>query len=280
MHEASAVHIGNERSSSVKKTKSKSHKGSQPSLGGSLKKLVAGQTSLLCIIGAGFMRNPARFIVSTLILAFSCAIIINATTLQSDRHPSPFFAVAPANTVFSIPLPPSRPSNIAASVTTASITAKVSEAELAKQAVLIKDLQGVLARRGFYVGPIDGQFTSRFELAITEFEKAASLPATGEPTEKLLTLVSASKLTMKDQLLVLIKDSTSSSTTDKSKTNLQVQRALNKIGYGPIVEDGIYGATTKAAIEQFEKKRKLAVRGEPNGRILKELSAASGIAVE
>ncbi len=280
MPEASAIHMGNERSSSVKKTKSRSDVALKPSLGASLKRLIAGQTSLLRIIGAGFMRNPARFVVSTLILAFGCAIIINATTLQSERHPSPFFAVAPANTIVGIPLPPSRPSAIAGSGTTASISTKASEAELAKRAMLIKDLQGALARRGFYVGPIDGQLSSRFELAIAEFEKAASVPITGESSEKLLTLVSASKLTMKDQLLVLIKDSTSNSTTDKSKTNLQVQRALNKIGYGPIVEDGIYGATTKAAIEQFEKKRKLVVRGEPNGRVLKELSAASGLAVE
>jgi peptidoglycan hydrolase-like protein with peptidoglycan-binding domain len=130
------------------------------------------------------------------------------------------------------------------------------------------------------VGSIDGQVSNRFEIALREFEKAASLPISGEPSEKLLTFVSASKLTMKDQLLVLIKDSSASSSTDKSKTNLQVQRALNKVGYGPVKEDGVYGATTKAAIELFEKNHKLAVRGEPNGRVLKELAAASGIAVE
>ena len=276
MPEASAINMGNERSSAYRKAKSSK----KSVLGGNLKKLIAGQTSLLRIIGAGFMRNPARFIVTSLMVAFGGAIIINATSLQGERHPSPFFAVAPANKLTGIPLPPARPSSLVAFGTTASIRAQLSEAELAKQAMLIKDLQGALARRGFYAGSIDGQASSRFDIAISEFEKAALLPVTGEPSEKLLTFVAASKLTMKDQLLVLIKDSAQSIIVDKPKTNLQVQKALNKLGYGPIVEDGIYGATTKGALEQFEKKHKLAVRGEPNGRVLKELTAASGITVE
>ncbi len=277
MPEASAISMSNERSSSAKKIKSKPDQMSF--WGGSIKRLFAGQTSLLRIVAGGFIRNPARFIVTGLILAFGGAIIINATSLQSERHPSPFFAVAPANTILGVPLPPARPSNLAGASVTANMHTQ-NEAELAKQTLLIKDLQGLLARRGFYVGPIDGQISNRFEIAITEFEKAASLTVTGEPSEKLLTLVSASKLTLKDQLLVLIKDATSTTTNDKSKTNLKVQKALNKIGFGPIVEDGVYGATTKAAIEQFEKKRKLAIRGEPNGRVLKELSASSGIEID
>lgn len=278
MPDASTINMGNERSLPVKKQKLKTSQKS--SYGESLKRLIAGQTSLFRILGTAFIRKPARFIVVCLIIAFCGAIIINATTLQSERHPSPFFAVAPANTFAAIPLPPTRPVGLAGSGTTSSIRTVINDADIAKQSMLVKDLQGVLARRGFYAGPIDGQLSSRVEIAISEFEKAASLPVTGEPTEKLLTLVSSSKLTMKDQLLVLIKDSAPSSVADKSKTNLQVQRALNKIGYGPIIEDGIYGATTKSAIEHFEKKRKLAVRGEPNGRVLKELAAASGIVVE
>ncbi len=238
-----------------------------------LGRLFSGQVGLLRLIGARFLRRPGRFLGYTFVAALVGIIVINAAAMQSERHPAPFFAVAPAPVVqiAAVPMPPSRPM---------SLRGPISEAELAKQTMLIKDMQGALARRGYYIGQIDGQLSSRLDIAIKEFEKAAGLPVTGEPSEKLLTQVSASKLAMKDQLLVLIKDSTASTTTDRSKTNLQVQRALNKLGYGPVREDGVYGATTKASIEQFERDRRLAVRGEPNGRFLKELAASSGLAVE
>jgi peptidoglycan hydrolase-like protein with peptidoglycan-binding domain len=273
MPEASLNGLTAERSSPQLKKKPSNVQKSKLPLSVDLSKLFAGQTSMLRIIGARFMRSPAKFIVYSALTCIGGAILVNATAMQSERHPAPFFAVAPASNLVtaSIPLPPSRP---------ASIRNTISEADLAKQAILIKDLQGTLARKGFYIGQIDGQMSNRFEIAIREFEKAASLPVSGEPSEKLLTMVAASKLTMKDQLLVLIKDSSAGASADKSKTNLQVQRALNKVGYGPVKEDGVYGATTKAAIELFEKSHKLAVRGEPNGRVLKELAAASGIAVE
>ena len=206
-------------------------------------------------------------------LGFCGVIFVNAVALQNERHPAPFFAVAPVTSSLpaKAPLPPARP---------ASAIAQQSEAELARQTGLNKDLQAELARHGFYIGAIDGRLGNRFEIAIREYEKAAGLPSTGQPTEKLLTHVAASKLAMKDQLLLLIKDAGSTAQPDRTKTVEAVQRALNKIGYGPLRTDGSFGATTKAAIERFERERKLAVRGEPNGRFLKELSAASGMNIE
>lgn len=59
-----------------------------------------------------------------------------------------------------------------------------------------------------------------------------------------------------------------------------VQRALNRLGYGPVKADGVYGAGTKLAIERFERDRKLPVSGEMSPRVLKELSAASGTAFD
>lgn len=59
-----------------------------------------------------------------------------------------------------------------------------------------------------------------------------------------------------------------------------VQRALNRLGYGPVKADGIAGSGTKLALERFERDRKLPVTGEISPRVLKELSAASGIAFD
>jgi peptidoglycan hydrolase-like protein with peptidoglycan-binding domain len=65
---------------------------------------------------------------------------------------------------------------------------------------------------------------------------------------------------------------------EASDTILAGQRALAKLGYG-IKADGIMGSGTRQAIERFEHDRKLPVTGEFNARTLRELAAASGVAV-
>jgi len=55
----------------------------------------------------------------------------------------------------------------------------------------------------------------------------------------------------------------------------RAQRALTKLGYGPIKADGAMGPATKAAIEKFERDRKLPVTGEAAGRTLKALEAGA-----
>lgn len=58
------------------------------------------------------------------------------------------------------------------------------------------------------------------------------------------------------------------------------QKALAKLGYGPIVVDGVMGATTRQAIERFERDRKLPVTGTLGTRTVKQLASASGLQVE
>lgn len=53
---------------------------------------------------------------------------------------------------------------------------------------------------------------------------------------------------------------------------IRVQRALAKLGYGPLKDDGLMGPGTKAAIERFERDRKLPVKGEAAGPTLRALT--------
>lgn len=55
-------------------------------------------------------------------------------------------------------------------------------------------------------------------------------------------------------------------------TVIRVQRALAKLGYGPLKDDGLMGPGTKAAIEKFERDRKLPVKGEAAGPTLRALT--------
>ena len=58
------------------------------------------------------------------------------------------------------------------------------------------------------------------------------------------------------------------------------QRALVKLGYGPLKTDGVFGQGTRQAIERFERERRLPTTGELGQRTVRELSAQSGIRVE
>ena len=111
-------------------------------------------------------------------------------------------------------------------------------------------------------------------------EEARAAPRAPEPAAK----------PARDPIAALIRqEETTASVTPKAdrpekgdkaeksdKSVLQAQRALNKLGYGPLKADGLIGPGTRAAIEKFERDRKLPVKGEAAGRTLKELAARAG----
>ena len=55
-----------------------------------------------------------------------------------------------------------------------------------------------------------------------------------------------------------------------------VQRALNDFGYGPVKSSGNVGPDTTAAIQKFERERKLPVTGQISPRFLRELATVTG----
>lgn len=55
-----------------------------------------------------------------------------------------------------------------------------------------------------------------------------------------------------------------------------IQRALSDFGYGPVTANGTYGPETRAAIERFERERKMPVTGQVSERLVKELSQLTG----
>ena len=55
-----------------------------------------------------------------------------------------------------------------------------------------------------------------------------------------------------------------------------VQRALTEYGYGQLKPTGIVGSDTQAAIQKFERARKLPVTGQVSDRLVRELTAVIG----
>jgi hypothetical protein len=59
-----------------------------------------------------------------------------------------------------------------------------------------------------------------------------------------------------------------------------VQRALTEYGYGQLKPTGVAGADTQAAIQKFEKTRRLPVTGQVSDRLVRELVAMIGHPIE
>ena len=79
--------------------------------------------------------------------------------------------------------------------------AEVAKADRAKaepraparpSAEIITDIQRELSRRGFYEGAVDGRYGPKTDAAIRDFEQAAGLKPSTEPSEALLRTIVAS----------------------------------------------------------------------------------------
>ncbi len=218
---------------------------------------------------ARVMRSPARTLGGLAMLGLGAAMVANMLN-QPERHRAPIFAGNPVEHAtpkpVDAPLPPPRPRGLE------------QDAEALRRAQLLRDLQTELGRRGFFVGDPDPAATARTAQAIREFQRASGQPATGQPSEALLAEVMTSKVRARDQILGLIR--ASAGPLERPDTVAAAQRALTRLGYGPLKDDGQFGPGTRAALDRFEKDRKLPPRGDNPARVLRELSQASGIAID
>lgn len=228
----------------------------------------------------------------------SLAIVLNAVMFQTERHPEPLFRPvakadisvpplrqdvaraafetrpltggkpAPATPPNAAPVPP-----LAPPVPKAGERAKAGETTEA----LNFEIQRELAKRGFFKGEPDGKAGPRMTEAIRDFQFAQRVPVDGRPSEALLKDVVATRTTMKDELLELVKRASDVETSPR--TVKDIQRALNKAGYGPLAEDGQWGPTTRQALTRFEQDNRLPPRGEPRGSNLRILAQVTGVPI-
>ena len=61
---------------------------------------------------------------------------------------------------------------------------------------------------------------------------------------------------------------------------IYVQQMLNRLGYGPLSENGSYSPQVRTAIARFEKERKMLPTGEIDGALVRELGRESGTPLE
>ncbi|WP_019903045.1 peptidoglycan-binding domain-containing protein [Methylobacterium sp. 77] len=200
---------------------------------------------------AGFgrlcLRRPGEVLGSVVALGAVAAVAMNALGFQGGPHPAPIFPTLGKGTGNGAAAKPqaAKPAEPAKSAE----PARLAEAPPRKIDVPKSD-----------PGPE---------------QKAALLPEPAKPATK---PVVAAQATKRDVIAEIIKaGETTASVTPKTDVAVaQAQRALVKLGYGPLVADGVLGAGTRAAIEKFERDRKLPVKGVAAGRTLRELASSAG----
>src|SRR6516165_1033305 len=217
------------------------------------------------------------------------AILINVLFLQSGSHPAPMFkgAHAPMKTAVaeSTSVPRPRPLEPAAPTAPSKVAAPAAPRSPGE---IINDIQRELTRRGYYDGAVDGLYGPKTDAAIRDFEQAAGLKPSTEPNEALLQAIMRSPAKLAKGATgataavraTPVRNDSVIERPAASKRVIALQRALAEYGYGQIKPSGVVDADTQAAIEKFERERKLPITGQASDRVVRELAAMTGRPLE
>jgi hypothetical protein len=200
------------------------------------------------------LHSPKDMIAGALAFAAVSAIIANALFLQAGRHPSPMFGAAVAVPAAALapasPLPRPRPVEAA----TRAVDALPAEPKAAEPKSDIKS-----------------DFKSDFKSepkaadAMANLVKATAVPHTAPAgVARPPVPIPASR-----------NDPASS-----TRRVAAVQRTLTEYGYGQLKPTGTVGSETQAAIQKFERDRKMPVTGQMSDRLVHELAAMTGKAID
>jgi hypothetical protein len=107
---------------------------------------------------------------------------------------------------------------------------------------------------------------------------AAVLARASEPASALRPAEPAAPAARKDPIGALIKGEGLAEAGVAPARVAAVQKALVKAGF-VLRADGVMGASTKQALERFERENKLPVTGDLAPRTLRELAAQSGVPI-
>ncbi|MGC1573206.1 MAG: peptidoglycan-binding domain-containing protein [Pseudolabrys sp.] len=224
-------------------------------------------------------EHPREFVALVMVTIAVFGIVTNALFLQKGPHPAPIFATRPLLPQGATLAPRLQ------STQSAPATDTANQARLQ----LIANIQRELTRKGFYDGPADGIWGSKTDSAVRDFIQAAGLKINAEPSDALLRTVSTSSAkpsntgsvsnTAADPIARLIAPSVAPSIAP-SKRITAVQRALADFGFGQIKPTGVLDADTRAAIEKFERERRLPVDGQISDRLVRELAGMTGRPLE
>ena len=140
---------------------------------------------------------------------------------------------------------------------------------------LVQNIQRELSARGYYNGAVDGVRGPRMDQAIRDFQKGKG-QNTLEPSDELLNQIK--RTPVKGDITGSI--NTPVEGERKSLRILSLQRALARLGYGPVRVSGTFGPDTKEAIERFERDWLMPVTGLMSDNLFTKLAAVNGAPID
>lgn len=203
------------------------------------------------------LHSPKDTIAGALAFAAVSAIVANALFLQAGRHPSPMFgsvvaipAAAPAS-----PLPRPRPVEAAAPAESRIAEPKFAEPKSAEP-------------RTAEPRPAEPKLAE---------------PKSSDPMTNLVAKATAAPQAAPSNVARPPAPIPAASRNDPAagaRRVAAVQRALTEYGYGQLKPTGTVGSDTQAAIQRFERERKIPVTGQMSDRLVRELTAVIGRPLE
>jgi hypothetical protein len=169
----------------------------------------------------------------------SVAILVNALFLQSGPHPAPLFRASSAP--------------VAASEATNTVAVAVPRARPPEPVPIKLDVPAAQRLPSIVKSSLEAPKTEALKTAAASASPQAAAPAAGTGRNDAI----ADMLSASHRVIAL-------------------QRALAQYGYGQLKPSGILDADTRAAIEKFERERKLPVTGQASDRVVKELAGLTG----
>lgn len=216
-------------------------------------------------------------------LAVSIGVPVNALYLQDARHPAPLFqaAVAPPE-----PARHAQATSSAAAAPQRQAAHAAGKAEPAKPET--KKAEGAKPAQGLdQIAQLLGVGAAKTESKGTPAKPAPTKPATPKAAHEKDSSAKAAKAkaapAKKD---AAVKDAATKKAPGKPETAQKpvdksvvfAQRALSKLGFA-LHQDGVYGGTTREALEKFERANGMPAKGELTPKLLKLLSQRSGVAM-
>ncbi len=188
-----------------------------------------------------FLHSPKDVIAGVLAFVAVCAIIVNALFMQAGRHPAPMFG-----TVTVLPAVASLPAG------------HVLRARAVETDIPLPEARPVEAR--------SADAKAADPLANLVKTTSSVQPATANIPRPPMAVPASTHA-----------DGVAPSGSHRVAA---VQRALTEYGYGQLKPTGVAGADTQAAIQKFERARKLPVTGQVSDRVVRELASTIGHPVE
>lgn len=111
-------------------------------------------------------------------------------------------------------------------------------------------------------------------------EAAAARAAEPEAPRSITQLIEASATPARPAPVQAAARPADGAMTADQRRILTAERALERLGYGPLSVDGRFGADTREAIQRFERDHRMPVTGQLNERVTRELAAISGLRIE